>query len=175
MRGTVQPILDKYGVAFRIFHGYGSATSVHSAAEDSLLSDAPLKVFYLGDYDPSGLHMSMVDLPERIAKYGGEIEIVRLALDKSDIKDRNLPSFPLSDKTGDPRQNWYQDTTKLKRCWELDALNPVVLRDRLESAIRSEILWPDWNRVETCGKAEMESLNTYLKAWGSLAAAVKSI
>ena len=29
VRGVLQPILDKYGVGFRVMHGFGSATSVH--------------------------------------------------------------------------------------------------------------------------------------------------
>ena len=164
VRGTVAPVLKEYGVTFQVFHGYGSATSVRSAAEGSLDGPAPLKVFYIGDWDPSGLHMSAVDLPQRLERYGGEVELIRLALTKHDINS-GLPPFPLSSKTGDPRWRWYSKTTMLDECWELDALNPVILRDRLEAAIRAEIDWPTWNRMLACEKGEKESLNNVLSEW----------
>jgi hypothetical protein len=29
IRGVLQPVLDEYGVGFRVMHGYGSATAVN--------------------------------------------------------------------------------------------------------------------------------------------------
>jgi hypothetical protein len=68
VRGTLAPVLHEYGVTFQVFHGYGSATTVHSAALDSWKVDKPFKVFYVGDWDPSGLNMSEVDLPGRLER-----------------------------------------------------------------------------------------------------------
>ena len=56
VRGTLSPVLEKYGVTFRVMHGYGSATAIHDIAEESAISDKPLTVFYVGDFDCSGLH-----------------------------------------------------------------------------------------------------------------------
>jgi hypothetical protein len=162
--GTVRPVLEEYGVAFRIFHGYGSATAVRSAAEESVSDARPLKVYYIGDYDPSGLHMSAKDLPERLERYGGEVELIRLALTAEDINS-NLPSFPLSSKKGDPRCRWYREKTGLSQCWELDALSPVTLRDRLRANIEAEIDWAAWNRTLACEKAEKKSLDMVLAEW----------
>ena len=66
VRGTLAPVLNKYGVTFRVMHGYGSATALHAIAEASAVSDKPLTVLYVGDWDPSGLHMSEIDLPDRL-------------------------------------------------------------------------------------------------------------
>lgn len=52
VRGTLAPVLHDYGVTFQVFHSYGSATTVHSAASDSWRVDKPFKVFYVGDWDP---------------------------------------------------------------------------------------------------------------------------
>jgi hypothetical protein len=80
IRGTLAPILDTYGVTFRVMHGYGSATAIHQAALDSRSSRKRLTVLYVGDWDPSGLHMSALDLPERLEQYGGAVRLVRLVL-----------------------------------------------------------------------------------------------
>jgi hypothetical protein len=173
VRGTVAPTLTKYGIDFQIYHGYGSATSVHDAALDSREGD-PLKAFYIGDYDASGLHMSKVDLPRRLERYGGSVEIIRLALNRSDIRSENkLPWFPLSSKRKDPRYGWYKETTGLDRCWELDALSPVVLRERLENAILAEIDLAAWERMKACEKAEQESLAACLDVWNKITASAK--
>jgi len=84
LRGTLAPVLSKFGVTFRVMHGYGSATSIHAAAEEAAENDKPLTVLYAGDWDPSGLHISEVDLPARIERYGGVITIKRVALDADD-------------------------------------------------------------------------------------------
>src|SRR5215218_1957223 len=52
VRGTLAPVLNTYGVTFRVMHGYGSTTAVHQAAEESLAGDKPLTVLYVGDWDP---------------------------------------------------------------------------------------------------------------------------
>jgi hypothetical protein len=77
----------------------------------------------------------------------------------------NLPSFPLASKTADPRWRWYGRTTGFDKCWELDALSPVVLRERLSAAIQAEIDWKAWNRTMLCEKAEQASLANVLGEW----------
>ena len=165
IRGTVAPILKKYGVTFRVMHGYGSATSLNSIAEETQSSDKPMTVFYIGDHDPSGRHMSEIDLPERLARYGGQATIVRLALDDSDIQaDSKLPWFPASDKTNDSRHDWF--TKKFgQRCWEVDALSPPVLRDRLDEAIADMLDLDAWIHAVRIEQAEVDSMQSILGNW----------
>jgi hypothetical protein len=76
VRGVLRPVLDEFGVGFRVVHGFASATIVHDVAEDD--DGRPLIVLYVGDWDPSGLCMSMVDLPERLERYdGGHVVVSR--------------------------------------------------------------------------------------------------
>ena len=63
VRGLLRPVLDKYGVKFRVMHGFSSATAVKDIADD--FDGRPLIILYVGDWDPSGLYMSERDLPER--------------------------------------------------------------------------------------------------------------
>jgi hypothetical protein len=163
IRGTAAPILDRYGITFRVMHGYGSATAIHQAAVETAGAKKRLTALYAGDWDCSGLHMSAVDLPRRLRAYGGNVRLIRLALTASDTRG-DLPSFPAKSKRRDPRFRWFVDRYG-SRCWELDALSPVVLRERLEQAILTRIHRAAWERAEVTERAECESLVTILNSW----------
>jgi hypothetical protein len=135
VRGTLQPVLREFGVTFRVMHGYGSATTLHEVAADTQRHPKPLHVFYIGDWDPSGLHMSEVDLPARLERYGGVLTLTRLALTEEDIDTGGLPGFAADTKTTDARYQWFLRNSGLQ-CWEVDALSPPILRARAEAAIR---------------------------------------
>ena len=164
VRGTLKPVLDRYGVTFRVMHGYGSATALHQVAAESQTSDKYLTALYVGDWDPSGLHMSDVDLPRRLEQYGGDVDLVRIALTMGDCVGRDLPFFVADTKKRDPRYRWYADEYG-DRCWELDALNPVVLRDRVTHAIERRLDHDAWHRAEVVERAERESLTSILNDW----------
>jgi hypothetical protein len=162
--GTVRPVTDQYGVGFFSLHGYSSATSTHDIAELSLEDDRPLTLLYIGDWDPSGVHMSARDLPDRLKRYGGVAKVVRIALDRIDILGRNLPWFSAEDKRKDPRYGWFTQGYG-SRCWELDALDPNVLRERVERHIRLLIDWDAWNRCAKVEEVERASLLEVVGAW----------
>ncbi|OFW00154.1 MAG: hypothetical protein A3G20_05080 [Acidobacteria bacterium RIFCSPLOWO2_12_FULL_59_11] len=167
VRGTLAPVLNKYGVTFRVMHGYGSATSVHGIAEETAESDKSLTVLYVGDWDPSGMHMSEVDLPARLDRYGADAEIKRVALDEGDVRDRSLPSFEVGSKSQDPRFDWYVRNYG-EHCWELDALSPVTLRERVEAKIVSVLDVDAWNHAIDIEAAEIESMSGILTTWKSI-------
>jgi len=166
VRGTLAPVLTRYGVTFRVMHGHGSATALHEAAAESQADVTPWSILYCGDWDPSGMHMSAVDIPERFARYGGEAEVLRVALagDEVDARRSALPSFPAADKKSDARYPWfvqhYGDT-----CWELDALSPTLLRERVAAAIEQYIDWDAWFRCDEVEEAERRSLRQILSTW----------
>lgn len=164
VRGTLSPVLEKYGVTFRVMHGYGSATAIHDIAEESAISDKPLTVFYVGDFDCSGLHMSEVDIPNRIDRYDGDADIERIALTDSDVRGTGLPRFDAATKRGDPRYNWYVSRYG-QHCWELDALSPVILRRRVEDAITGLIDKEAWDRALLVEKAEIKSIQDFSERW----------
>lgn len=163
VRGTLKPVLDELGVTFRVMHGYGSATAIYGAAQDSLRGDKLLSILYIGDWDPSGLHMSEVDLPDRVERYDGVVSFERLALTEHDIGD-DLPHFDLATKAKDPRHRWFSERYGT-RCWELDALSPVVLRQRVHDAIVERLDMDKWARCVQVEAAERESVQKFLSDW----------
>jgi hypothetical protein len=160
VRGVLAPVLEELGVGFRVMHGFSSATAVYDIAQDC--DGRPLIILYIGDYDPSGMFMSEVDLPERLAKYdGNHVQVKRIALTRA---HHSLPWFPASDKKGDTRYPWFVRNYG-DRCWELDALDPNDLRALIRKAIRREIEPKAWKRCAVVEKAERASLRHVLDSW----------
>jgi hypothetical protein len=85
VRGVLQPVLSEYQVTFRALHGFNSATQVWDIAQDDDGRD--LVALYVGDYDPSGMCMSEVDLPKRLQEYDGDhVEVRRIALTREQVR-----------------------------------------------------------------------------------------
>lgn len=165
VRGTIAPVLNELGVTFRVMHGYGSATSIYGAAQETVESDKPLTVFYIGDWDPSGLHMSEIDLPERLARYGGVANFQRIALSAHDVAPgTELPHFEAETKAQDPRHRWFRERYG-ERCWELDAMNPNTLRQRVRDAIGERVDWSRWDQAVEVEAAEIESMGEFMNTW----------
>jgi len=164
IRGVLQPVLDEYGVGFRVMHGFGSATVLNDVAQDD--DSRPLIILYIGDFDPSGLWMSERDIPERLKRYGGNhISIRRIALLRDDCDSLGRrPAFNVKEKSKDPRAPWFRKTYG-QLCWELDAMDPNDLRSRVEKQIKKHIEWKAWERCRVVDQAERESLRHVLDRW----------
>jgi hypothetical protein len=105
-------------------------------------------VLYVGDHDPSGMYMLEVDLYQRLQRYGARMRLERLALTTDDVRAGDLPDYPA--KPTDTRYRWYVHHFG-HRAWELDAMSPVVLRERVEQAIRSRLDMDAWTRGHRFG------------------------
>ena len=161
VRGLLRPVLDDLAVGFQVMHGFSSATTVHDISEDD--DGRPLIILYVGDFDPSGMFMSEVDLPKRFDKYDGDhVKLRRIALTREHVK--GLLSFPATDKRKDPRYAWFVRNFG-HRCWELDAMDPNDLRACVKREIKKLIEPVAWKRCEVVNQAEQESLRTILEKW----------
>jgi hypothetical protein len=167
VHGVIAPVLSEYGVAFQVMKGFGSFTAVRQAADRS--ADAqdgrPCVALYLGDWDPSGLYMSEIDLPARLARYGGDWTLERIALVRDDLE--SIKHFDAQTKRADNRFSWYvaNTTADPAKAWELDAMDPNELRSRVEFEIRSLIDWPAWQRALAVERAEIESMREFHAQW----------
>jgi hypothetical protein len=193
VRGTLAPVLDELEVDFLPVGGYASATRVWELAQEGD-TDQPLLLLCLGDQDPSGRSMSDMDLPLRLYRYASEsyspqikdalrqapervlvsgladhgLEIRRIALTVEDTDDLGDDlAFPAADKIDDPRHDWFV-ATHGALCWELDAMNPNDLRDRVRSAIRLEMDLAAWDRYVAAEAAERASIVQALQTWNSI-------
>jgi hypothetical protein len=108
--------------------------------------------------------MSERDLPERLSRYGGDhVSLRRVALTENQLS--GLPSFPAADKHKDKRYKWFVKNYG-ERCWELDALDPNILRNSVKEHILSYIEPIAWNRCKVVEHAQHASLVEVMSAWG---------
>lgn len=161
--GVLRPVLHEYRVPFLMVHGWSSATAIKNLASFSVADERPLTLLYVGDHDPSGRRMSDVDIPERMDRYGGDADLVRLAVTPDDIATFDLPVFSAHDKAKDSNYRWFLDTYG-ETCCELDALNPNTLRDLVEGAITERIDWEHWHDVQADECGEREAIRENVKA-----------
>ena len=87
LAGVLYPITAQYDVPLMITRGYPSLSFLYSAAEGILDEDKPAFLYYLGDHDPSGVHIPQKvesDLREMAA--GAEIHFKRIAVNIDQIE-----------------------------------------------------------------------------------------
>jgi len=172
--GILRPVLDQYGVEFFPVHGFNSATKMHDLAREIAKDKRITVILYVGDHDPSGMFMSVVDLPRRLLSYGApsgrlgqdfeihEAYVVRrVALTTEDCLAGDLPSFPA--KKSDTRYRWYVSNYG-RNAWELDAMNPNILRDRVRQEIEKYIQPVDWERHKKIEAAQRETTHKIARA-----------
>jgi len=155
LSGVLYPITAQYDVPLMVTRGYPSLSFLHSAAEGILDEDKPTFLYYIGDHDPSGVHIPQkveADLREMAA--GAEIHFERIAVNIEQIEAWNLPTRPT--KKTDSRSKTFKGESV-----EADAIPPADLRALVEEAITQHI---DKEVLNTTKVAE-ESERELLKAW----------
>jgi hypothetical protein len=143
--GVIEPACTRWRVPHFAARGYSSISELYLAGKRFAayaLRDLLPVVFYLGDHDPSGLHMVLHGLPDALSLYARqriEVRHIGLTLDQA----RDLP--PNFAKENDARHGWYVDRTGTTDCWELDALEPTVIDSLLDTAIREIVDSETWD------------------------------
>lgn len=170
LEGVVGSICDELQVDFFGIGGYNSQSEQWRAgrrfASYIAKGQRPI-VFHLGDHDPSGLDMTR-DNRERLEMFVGvPIQVVRLALNMPQVESYNLPPNPA--KVRDPRFEGYAVQFG-EESWELDALEPSVIRGLIRDAVlrvRSDRLWDDALRQEAEDKIVLDGILEDFKEEGA--------
>ena len=134
--GVIEGICTAYRVPYFSHRGNNSQTLQHQAGKRFAgyldLGLIPI-VLHLADHDPNGIDMTR-DNVERLALYARhEIEVRRIALNMDQVRRFNPP--PNFVKEGDTRTSGYQKRFGTDWCWELDALDPVVIADLIRDEL----------------------------------------
>ena len=156
LAGVLYPITAQYDVLLMVTRGYPSLTFLHSAAQGILAEDKPAFLYYLGDHDPSGVHIPQKvesDLREMAA--GAEIHFERIAVNVDQIEALNLPTRPT--KKTDSRSKAFKGASV-----EVDAITSADLRALVEEAITQHIDKEVLHITTVAERSERE----LLRAWG---------
>ena len=114
-------------------------------------------VLHFGDHDPSGIDMTR-DIRERLRIFGAEVDVRRVALNMDQVQQYTPPPNPA--KQTDSRFDGYLDLYGDKS-WELDALEPRVLRDLVETnvlAFRDEAAWDAARAADARERANLTTI-----------------
>jgi hypothetical protein len=157
--GVVERPCNEWRVPHFACRGYPSSSELYIAAKRLRRQQdngKRVKVFYLGDHDPSGIDMtrSNEELLQLFARSNG-IEVERIGLNMDQVEEYNLVPDPA--KQTDGRFAAYQETFGTDESWELDALTPSVIDGLIRAAIDSVIDEDDFNE-----KLEQEDANKTL-------------
>ena len=149
-------------MTIRVGRGFNSATAANDIAELFAKIEKPIRVFYLGDHDPSGRCIEK-EMFERLLRYGsGHFKMERIAIHARDIIRFNLPPLRIKDK--DPRQHSFRQRFG-EDCVELDALPVTVLRQRVREAIEKQMEPVAWKRAIEVEQVEQVSIRSLLSNW----------
>lgn len=165
--GTLEPVLNSFLVGFCVHHGNTSASKIQAVVSAMATDQRRLVILYCGDHDAKGLRISEDDLPKRFAEYGADMDrltIRRVALLQADAE--RLIKFKDEFKPKDKDVKWYRAHCGLSYGVELEAIPSTELRQRVETAIRQEIVdVAAWNQVLATSRAVRESWEAYVDRW----------
>lgn len=153
LAGIISEITEAWDVPLMVNHGFGSLSYLHNAAKTIERNAKPAYIYYLADYDPSGVEASN-NTERRLRQFApnAEIHFERIAVTPEQIKLFHLPTRPT--KKTDSRAKKFGSEVSV----ELDALPVQVLRDLVEHHILYHVDHTEYARLLQIEKAEKESL-----------------
>lgn len=146
------------GLPILALGGYASQSLVDKIRRDIRSQDRPSVLIYAGDHDPTGEDIDR-DLIERVGYFA---KWIRVALDEGQISEYNLPFNPDGEVEAklrrDPRGEKFIDRHGYLEQYEVDALDPDVLRTLYQTAIDG--VWDDdaYDEAITQEEADRETL-----------------
>lgn len=141
--GVIDRICEKWDVPYFACRGYVSQSEQWRAAQRfrrHRRAGQHVVVLHMGDHDPSGIDMTR-DNDDRLDLFGSTVELKRIALNMDQIEEHGPPPNPA--KLTDTRASDYIARFG-RESWELDALEPSVIKDLIESAVTPYIDQDQW-------------------------------
>jgi len=145
LSGVFERVCNQERVPFFCCRGYTSQSEMWSAAvrlqRHADGGQAPI-ILHFGDHDPSGIDMTR-DIKDRLAIFGCDLQLDRLALNMDQVNKYNPPPNPA--KETDSRFQAYIQRFG-SESWELDALEPQLLANLVSQAVadcRDQTRWED--------------------------------
>lgn len=163
--GVIENVCTELDVPYFSCRGYTSQSEMWSAAmrlkRYKNNGQTPV-IVHLGDHDPSGKDMTR-DIEDRIAMFMGGVKVERIALNIDQVRKFRPPPNPA--KITDSRaENYIREFGK--NSWELDALDPKILRDLIEETVfeyRDVAAWDKVIKLENKHKASLKKMAKALK------------
>ena len=160
---------DRWFVPYFSCRGYVSQSEMWAAARRLLEQERKGKkthIIHLGDHDPSGKDMTR-DIEDRLWLFRSGVEVHRIALNITQVQQYSPPPNPA--KLTDSRAREYIEQFGYES-WELDALEPQVLDDLIESTILDHLDRGLWDEDHEAMEAARSVLTALSNNWDDVAA-----
>jgi hypothetical protein len=148
--------------------GYVSQSEMHVAGRrmrKHIRNGLSPVVIHLGDHDPSGIDMTR-DITDRLAMFAErEVPVLRIALNMDQIDQYQPPPNPA--KITDSRAADYIDRFG-PESWELDALEPRVLTELIQSTLMDYIDVDAFNAVVAEEEAVRAQMGLVAQRWDDI-------
>lgn len=166
--GVIEGICSELDVPYFSCRGYTSQSEMWVAAQRlqkyADKGQTP-HVIHLGDHDPSGIDMSR-DIQDRLYMFMDDpAEVDRIALTWDQIETYDPPPNPA--KITDSRADKYI-LAHGNHSWELDALDPTVLRSLIEDAVLARLDDSAWNEATEEQEKHRKVLENVSGSWQDL-------
>jgi hypothetical protein len=157
---VLSPIASDLHITLMVNRGYSSQSAMYEASKRFLRAaerGKRLRLFYLGDHDPSGEDM-VRDVRDRLAMFGvEELKVVKIALTMEQIKKYSPPPNPA--KVTDARAKAYIEKFG-EYSWEVDALPPEVLDDIVRAELKKAVDHAAMRRIKEQEERDMELIRS---------------
>jgi len=160
--GVIEGVCSRNDVPYFSCRGYTSQSEMWRASCRLLDYDQNIVIIHLGDHDSSGIDMTR-DIQDRMNLFDSGATVERIALNYDQIEQYNPPPNPA--KITDPRAKKYIEEFGASS-WELDALEPSVMDDLVQSKIdeyRDMDLWGKMVRREKSHIRKLKRISKGLK------------
>lgn len=171
LAGVIADICRPLRVPYFACRGYVSQSEMFDAGYGRLgrylANGQHVTILHLGDHDPSGIDMTR-DITDRLSTFsarfrekGSTLTVDRIALNMSQIDQYAPPPNPA--KTTDARFEEYMRLYGTES-WEIDALDPDVLRTLITDAVEPLIDRQEWDylaKTEEIEKRQLQNVSKY--------------
>jgi hypothetical protein len=160
LSGVIADACAMYRVPYFSCRGYSSQSEQWAAGmrlKNKIDNDQEVFILHLGDHDPSGIDMTR-DNKDRLEMFiGGSacFNLRRLALNMDQVDQYSPPENPA--KMTDSRFQGY-DALYGDKSWELDALDPPVIKKLIQDEIVSLIDFNQWESDQSKEETERQWL-----------------
>lgn len=164
----IENVTRALGIGLYSCRGQAGKEFAHTAAIKYMEIGKPVTIFYVGDWDPSGLAIPR-SLEDRLNRYSDgsvEIEMKRLAVTPEQITGQDLQTHDVNTK--DSSYKRFVEECRLvglaeDTAVEVEAIDPPVLRDLVERELYALVEnAAGWNATLDYEEAERQQLASFI-------------
>ncbi len=164
--GVIQSVCEDFDVPYFACRGNPSQSEMWRAGKRlsrQLNHGKDVRIIYLGDHDPTGIDITR-DIEDRLGMFTAYlgVEVPRIALNMDQVEEYGPPPNPT--KMTDSRAAGYVERFG-HESWELDALDPRVIRDLIRDKIGEYRDEDRWQAMVVREETEREILTAVADRW----------